>query len=171
MHPIAGRTPSARSVRTAYCRALRQISKRSTHEARVTGTAFRVESERKLTHRGENRPLAQQRATMINFAPSGYKHLLPATAMFEHRYQPLLPRHRFLKRLVRHCGMASCIVFGTLGMGVCGYHYLGGLCWLDALLNASMILSGMGPVDELHTASAKLFASFYALFSGVAFVT
>ncbi len=53
---------------------------------------------------------------------------------------------------------------------MCGYHYLERLSWLDALLNASMILSGMGPVAELKTTTGKLFASFYALFSGVAFV-
>ena len=52
-----------------------------------------------------------------------------------------------------------------------GYHQTEGLPWLDALLNASMILSGMGPVQELHTTAGKLFASFYALFSGVMFIT
>jgi hypothetical protein len=55
-------------------------------------------------------------------------------------------------------------------MGVLGYHFLEGLGWLDALLNASMILGGMGPVNELHRDAGKWFASFYALFSGVAFV-
>jgi hypothetical protein len=54
---------------------------------------------------------------------------------------------------------------------VYGYHYFGELSWLDALLNASMILSGMGPVNELRTTAGKLFATFYALFSGVAFIT
>ena len=67
--------------------------------------------------------------------------------------------------------MGSGIVSGALGLGVYGYHHFGGLSWLDALLNASMILSGMGPVNELRTTAAKLFASFYALFSGVAFIT
>jgi hypothetical protein len=55
-------------------------------------------------------------------------------------------------------------------MGVVGYHSIGGLSWIDSLLNASMILGGMGPVDPLHSNAAKLFASFYALFSGLAFV-
>jgi len=58
----------------------------------------------------------------------------------------------------------------ALGIGVVGYHYLGELEWLDALLNASMILGGMGPVDLLQKSVAKLFASCYALFSGLAFI-
>jgi hypothetical protein len=62
------------------------------------------------------------------------------------------------------------LILGALGLGTFGYHYLEGLPWIDAELNASMILSGMGPVAELHTTAGKLFASFYALFSGVAFI-
>jgi hypothetical protein len=58
----------------------------------------------------------------------------------------------------------------ALGRGVVRYHYLGELKWLDALLNASMILGGMGPVDPLHKPVAKLFASCHALFSGLAFI-
>lgn len=60
---------------------------------------------------------------------------------------------------------------GSLALGVLGYHLLAGLSWLDALVNASMILTGMGPVDGIKTVAGKLFASFYALFSGVAFLT
>ena len=60
---------------------------------------------------------------------------------------------------------------GSLALGVLGYHFLARLTWLDALVNASMILTGMGPVDQMTTVGAKLFASFYALFSGVAFLT
>ena len=61
------------------------------------------------------------------------------------------------------------MAFG-LGIGVLGYHGLAHLSWIDSLLNASMILAGMGPVDPLPTSAAKLFASFYALFSGLAFI-
>lgn len=60
---------------------------------------------------------------------------------------------------------------GSLALGVLGYHLVAGLSWIDALVNASMILTGMGPVNEMSTVGAKLFASFYALFSGVAFLT
>ena len=92
------------------------------------------------------------------------------TLMYEHRSQPLLPRRLFLRRLLGHSLVAFSLVLISLGVGVVGYHLTEGLPWLDALLNASMILGGMGPVNELHTAGGKLFASAYALFSGMAFL-
>jgi hypothetical protein len=91
--------------------------------------------------------------------------------MFEHRTKPLLPRKTFVLRVLRSLALAFGILVGSLGLGILGYHFCAGLSWLDALLNAAMILSGMGPVNELHTVTAKLFASFYALFSGVVFIT
>ena len=91
--------------------------------------------------------------------------------MFEHRSSPLLPGHRFVRRLVKFAGLSAVIVAGALAIGVLGYHAIGGLPWIDALLNASMILSGMGPVDHMETTPAKLFSTAYALFAGVAFVT
>ena len=90
--------------------------------------------------------------------------------MYEHRTQPLLPRNLFLLRMLRHGLFALCLVIVSLGIGVVGYRATEGMPWLDALLNASMILGGMGPVTELHTVGGKLFASAYALFSGVAFL-
>jgi len=91
--------------------------------------------------------------------------------MFEHRTKPLLPRKTFVLRVLRSLALAFGILVGSLGLGILGYHFCAGLSWLDALLNAAMILSGMGPVNELHTVAGKLFASFYALFSGVVFIT
>ena len=67
--------------------------------------------------------------------------------------------------------MALTIVAGSLAIGVLGYHGIAGLGWIDALLNASMILTGMGPVDRMETNASKLFASGYAIFSGVAFLS
>ena len=90
---------------------------------------------------------------------------------FEHRDQPLLPWPVFLKRMAASGGIALVIVAGGLALGVLGYHYWGRLHWLDALVNASMILGGMGPVDPITTVSGKWFESMYALFSGVAFLT
>ena len=90
--------------------------------------------------------------------------------MFEHYKQPLLPRRTFLGRLVRHFILALGIVALSLSIGVVGYHTLGGLSWIDSLLNASMILGGMGPVNALTDDAAKLFASFYALFAGIIFL-
>jgi hypothetical protein len=91
--------------------------------------------------------------------------------MFEHKSRPLLPRRKFYLRMARNAGVGAGIVAFSLFLGSAGYHYFGDLPWIDALLNASMILTGMGPVDPLKTAAAKLFATFYALYSGVAFLT
>ena len=66
--------------------------------------------------------------------------------------------------------MALAVIFGSLLIGILGYRFAGGLSWLDSLLNASMILGGMGPAGTLHTTAGKLFASFYALFCGVVFL-
>ncbi len=90
--------------------------------------------------------------------------------MYEHRSQPLLPLSRFARRMLRHAAAALVFLLVSLGIGVAGYHFTAGLPFLDSVLNASMILGGMGPVDALHTAGAKIFASFYSLFSGVAFL-
>jgi hypothetical protein len=90
--------------------------------------------------------------------------------MYEHRSHPLLSRAKFARRVFRHLLLALLAIGIALGIGVIGYHCIGDLGWVDSLLNASMILGGMGPVDPLHSSAAKLFASFYALFSGLAFI-
>lgn len=91
--------------------------------------------------------------------------------MFERRHAPLLPTSRFARRFVAFAALSFAIVVGSLALGAAGYHGFAGLPWIDALLNAAMILSGMGPVDTMTTTPAKLFATAYALFSGVAFVS
>ena len=91
--------------------------------------------------------------------------------MGEHHLHPLAPRKVFLRRLGRTATLAGLLIFGSLTMGVLGYHFLGDLSWLDSILNASMILAGMGPVNPIPTPSGKLFASGYALFSGVALLS
>src|SRR5205823_2767213 len=93
-----------------------------------------------------------------------------AAHMYERRKQRLLSRFEFGKRVGRHGLVALGVLVFGLGIGVAGYHWLAHLNWIDSLLNASMILGGMGPVDPLPTNAAKLFASFYALFSGLAFI-
>lgn len=90
--------------------------------------------------------------------------------MYEHRNYHLLSKRAFALRVARHVGLALLVVALALGAGVAGYHFIARLQWIDALLNASMILGGMGPVDPLSSASAKIFASGYALFSGLAFI-
>lgn len=89
----------------------------------------------------------------------------------EHHHQPLLPWRAFLGRLARSGAMAAAVIIVSLAIGTLGYHHIEGLAWIDALLNASMILSGMGMISELHTTGGKLFASAYALFSGIVFLT
>lgn len=90
--------------------------------------------------------------------------------MFEHHKQPLLPKAEFIRRVIRYTAVALLLVGFSLLIGVLGYRFLEGLPWLDSLLNAAMILGGMGPVNALHTDGGKLFASFYALFSGIVFL-
>jgi len=86
---------------------------------------------------------------------------------YEKYDEELLPTRRFVLRLLGHLLVGIVLLLLALGAGVAGYHYYEGLDWLDALLNASMILGGMGPVDTIQTANGKVFASVYALFSGL----
>lgn len=90
--------------------------------------------------------------------------------MFEHHKSKLIGRKEFIGRQVKFMGFAAIILVLSIGVGTAGYHFFGKLPWIDAFLNASMILTGMGPVDHLDSNGAKLFAAFYALFSGVAFL-
>jgi hypothetical protein len=91
--------------------------------------------------------------------------------MNEKKGEKLLPWPRFLKRMALSSLLALGIVSFALGAGIAGYHSIAGLDWIDALLNASMILTGMGPVDPMKSTAAKVFASAYALFSGVVFLS
>jgi hypothetical protein len=85
-------------------------------------------------------------------------------------YQPLLGRRLFVKRLTIAFASATLLVGVSLLAGMLGYHYLESMPWIDAFANASMILSGMGPLGPLQTWSGKLFAGFYALYSGLALI-
>jgi hypothetical protein len=87
--------------------------------------------------------------------------------VFEHHKQPLASRSDFTRRMLRFSLATAGIILFSLGIGILGYHYLESLSWIDSLLNASMILGGMGPVNELRTNAGKVFASFYALYSGI----
>ena len=91
--------------------------------------------------------------------------------MFEHRSKPLLSRRLFYHRLARSAALGMAVVVGSLLIGMLGYHVFEHMGWIDSFANASMILSGMGPLGELKTTAGKIFAGCYALFSGVAFLT
>lgn len=90
--------------------------------------------------------------------------------MYEKRREKLLSPPDFAIRVAQHGGIVAAATVVALAIGVIGYHVTIGLPWIDALMNASMILSGMGPVDAVATTAGKLFASFYALFSGIFFI-
>ena len=86
---------------------------------------------------------------------------------YESKHQPLLSRQAFARRLARNFALASLLVGVSLVVGMLGYRYLEGMEWIDAFANASMILSGMGPLGPLQTWGGKLFAGLYALYSGL----
>ena len=90
--------------------------------------------------------------------------------MYESKTEPLLSWRQFAHRLLGHLAVGAVVIAVALALGICGYHWSEGIPWIDALLEASMILSGMGPVHEPQTTAGKLFASGYALFSGVVFL-
>ena len=91
-------------------------------------------------------------------------------AMFERRLQKLAPIPVFVRRVAMSIGIAAGMSAVALAIGVVGYHWLAGLAWVDAFLDAAMILGGMGPVSTLTTSGAKIFAACYALFSGLMFI-
>ena len=90
--------------------------------------------------------------------------------IFEGRHEELAPVSVFVRRIIASFGIAFCLIGFALTIGIVGYHTLGKLGWVDSLLEASMILGGMGPVSTLTGDGVKIFASLYALFSGLAFV-
>ena len=91
--------------------------------------------------------------------------------MYERRIQPLSSSRVFYARLSRSALLGGAIILASLCIGMAGYHYFEKLPWLDAFTNASMILSGMGPLAPIQTKAGKLFAGCYALFSGIAFIS
>jgi len=90
--------------------------------------------------------------------------------MYEPRHAPLATRAQFLRRFARHFGFGMAVIAGSLAIGMLGYRYFEGMKWIDAYLNAAMLLGGMGPVNAPQTAGGKLFAGFYALYAGLIFI-
>jgi len=86
---------------------------------------------------------------------------------YERRHEELAPRSVFVRRIIASLAVALVLILAALFIGICGYHFLAGFNWIDSFLEASMILGGMGPVNQLPTDAAKVFASIYALFSGL----
>jgi hypothetical protein len=90
--------------------------------------------------------------------------------MFEKKHEKLAPLSTFVRRMVLSVVMAGTLITFALIIGIVGYHCIVGFDWIDSLLEASMILGGMGPINPLHSTGAKVFASGYALFSGLVFI-
>jgi hypothetical protein len=91
--------------------------------------------------------------------------------MYEHKKQPVAPIKTFYQRILKNILIALFILMLCLAIGVAGYHFTDNIPWIDSLHNASMILSGMGPVVEIKSEAGKIFSSVYALFSGVVFLS
>jgi len=87
--------------------------------------------------------------------------------MFEHHSEPLLPRKEFLLRILHSASFSMLLVLTSLAIGMLGYHWLEGLSWIDAFLNAAMLMGGMGPVNAPLSVGGKLFAGLYALYCGL----
>jgi hypothetical protein len=90
--------------------------------------------------------------------------------MYEPHYKKPIPRRHFVRRLIIHFIVAIALIFVSLFLGMIGYHYYEELPWLDAFLNAAMLLGGMGPVESPQTDGGKLFAGLYALYAGLVFL-
>jgi hypothetical protein len=95
------------------------------------------------------------------------KKLLPE---FERRHQPVIPPEQFIVRLLHSGIVALALIAVSLLVGMIGYRSFEGLPWIDAFLNAAMLLGGMGPVNTPVTDAGKLFAGFYALYCGLAVI-
>lgn len=87
--------------------------------------------------------------------------------MYERRYQPLVPWRQFRRRVLNHVGIALSVIGVSLFAGMAGYRYFQGMEWIDAFLNAAMLLGGMGPIETRLTWGGKLFAGLYALYAGL----
>lgn len=95
---------------------------------------------------------------------------MKGNTMYEKRHERPLSNRHFLRRMFRHGLGSLALIVASLLLGMIGYHQAEGLSWLDAFLNASMLLGGMGPLAILQTDAGKLFAGFYALYAGIVFL-
>lgn len=90
--------------------------------------------------------------------------------MFESRQDPLIPRRRFYHRMVKFLLAALAVDAFAVAVGAVGYHFIGGLPWLDATLNSALVITGNGPIGAIHSAAGKVFTALDALLGGVTFI-
>jgi hypothetical protein len=114
----------------------------------------------------ETAPALDARHRRTDSLKNAPRSVLDAIAQMKPSY-----RQKFYHHLLRAFVLSATLILTSLCLGILGYHFIARFTWIDSLLNASMILSGMGPVGELRSDAAKIFASCYALFSGVVFIS
>ena len=90
--------------------------------------------------------------------------------MYESHDEPPLGQRAFLNRMLQHGGVVAALAAGSVLIGTAGYHWLGRAAWIDAFLNACMLLGGMGPVGDIPNAAGKIFAALFALYAGLVFL-
>jgi len=90
--------------------------------------------------------------------------------MYEHRYEPPLSRRLFAMRMLRHAAAGLALIAGSVILGMIGYHHFAREAWIDAFVNATMLLGGMGQVGDVITTSGKVFSGLYSLYSGMVFL-
>ena len=95
---------------------------------------------------------------------------MPPRIMYEPHHQPLATRQHFMRRVLLHSAAAVLLLAASLGIGMLGYEHFEHLPWIDAFLNAAMLLGGMGPVNPPLSSGGKLFAGLYALYAGLVFL-
>ena len=89
--------------------------------------------------------------------------------IFEHHRQPLVANNIFVKRVLKCFMVSGLLLSGTILTGAGVYHYMEGMHWVDAALNAIMVMTGLGLTDTLHTEGGKIFTCFYAILTAVVF--
>jgi hypothetical protein len=104
-------------------------------------------------------------------SPTQHSEEILKRSLFEHFSQPLVPTEIYVKRVLRRGGLVLVFLAFSLALGMVGYRLVANLSWVDAFLNASMILTGMGPVNPMTSSRAKIFSGLYAIYSGVGFLT
>jgi hypothetical protein len=106
----------------------------------------------------------------LDVRPAGVGRPMQIVSPYEHRGEHPISRMHFIRRLIRHRGVIVMLVTASTIIGTAGYHWLGDGAWIDAFLNACMLLGGMGPIGELHSNRGKIFVSLFALYAGLVFL-
>lgn len=141
---------------------------RSVKKSSICGSPWTTRFDGATPNRDRGRRI-EQRSAAPNREDVG--NIKTRVYVYEHRSEAVLSRRAFLRRVFLHAILVGFILGGSVVIGVLGFRFFGGLSWMDALMNAALLLGGMGLVAELQNGTGKLFTSAYALYAGVAFLT